>query len=75
VRGQRIVACIVSRDGGADPLSVRRFCASRLAPYKIPRTVIPLDAIPLTERGKTDRHRLHQLIDEHLRGVSGTGVL
>ena len=75
VRGQRIVACIVSRDGNTDPLSVRQFCAARLAPYKIPRTIIPVDCIPLTERGKTDRYRLQQLVDDHLRGVSGTGVL
>jgi long-chain acyl-CoA synthetase len=37
---------------------VRRFCAARLAPYKVPREVVFVDAIPLTARGKTDREAL-----------------
>lgn len=74
-RGQRIVACIVPHAESPDALSVRRFCAARLAPYKIPRTIVALDRIPLTERGKTDQRRLELLVEEHLRGVSGSGVL
>jgi acyl-CoA synthetase (AMP-forming)/AMP-acid ligase II len=74
-RGQRIVACIVPDTETPDTLSVRRFCAARLAPYKIPRTIIALDRIPLTERGKTDQRRLELMVAEHLRTASGTGVL
>ena len=55
-RGQQIVACIVADAGRRRRRStVRRFCAARLAPHKIPRSVVFLDAIPLTARGKTDR--------------------
>jgi acyl-CoA synthetase (AMP-forming)/AMP-acid ligase II len=56
-RGQQVVACVVPSAGLAAPRphDVRQFCAARLAPHKIPRTVIALDAIPLTPRGKTDR--------------------
>jgi acyl-coenzyme A synthetase/AMP-(fatty) acid ligase len=74
-RGQQIVACVVAP--GVDPgaLEVRQFCAARLAPYKIPRTVVVLDRIPLTDRGKTDRRRLESAVEEHLRGTSDTGVL
>ena len=74
-RGQRIVACLVATGDGPDVLSVRQFCASRLAPYKIPRTVVALDRIPLTERGKTDQRRLEEIVEQRLRQVPGTGVL
>lgn len=63
-RGEHVVACVVPRgDGGTiTALMVRQFCAERLAPHKIPRAVIFIDAIPLTARGKTDREALAALI-------------
>jgi long-chain acyl-CoA synthetase len=62
-RGQQLVACIVATESnGLTPLAVRRFCASRLAPYKVPRAVVFLDIIPLTPRGKTDRIALDELV-------------
>ena len=61
-RGQQIVACVVaSRAAGVSVFRLRRFCAARLAAHKIPRTVILLDAIPLTARGKTDRAALEAI--------------
>jgi long-chain acyl-CoA synthetase len=60
-RGQHLVACVVA-DGGVTALDVRRFCAARLAPHKVPRSVVFLDAIPLTARGKTDRTVLDDLV-------------
>lgn len=74
-RGQQIVACVVPRDGDRNVLTVRQFCAARLAPYKIPRIVIWLPDIPLTERGKTDRARLDAIVREHVSRTSVTGVL
>lgn len=74
-RGQRIVACIVPHAAMPGTVSVRRFCAARLAPHKIPRTIVRLDRIPLTERGKTDRRRLEAMVEEHLRAAAGTRVL
>jgi long-chain acyl-CoA synthetase len=59
-RGQQIVACIISRRLSS-ALDVRRFCAARLAPHKVPRTIVFLPALPLTSRGKTDRARLLSL--------------
>jgi acyl-CoA synthetase (AMP-forming)/AMP-acid ligase II len=63
-RGQQVVACVVARPGAPAPTAVeiRRFCATRLAAHKIPRTLVLLDAIPLTSRGKTDRSALQQLV-------------
>ena len=66
-RGQQLVACVVAANGVAPTaLEVRRHCAARLAPHKIPRTIVFLDAIPLTSRGKTDRAALDDLIRAHL---------
>ena len=74
-RGQQIVACIVA-DAGDDritTLTVRQFCATRLAAHKIPRTILFLGAMPLTVRGKTDRAALEDLVRAHL-GVEGSAL-
>ena len=66
-RGEQIVACIVAEPAGSiSELAVRRFCAARLAPYKIPRAVIFVDAIPTTPRGKVDRTALAGLVRARL---------
>jgi acyl-coenzyme A synthetase/AMP-(fatty) acid ligase len=63
-RGEHVVACVVLRahTGTMTALAIRQFCAERLAPHKIPRAVIFVDAIPMTARGKTDREALTALI-------------
>jgi acyl-CoA synthetase (AMP-forming)/AMP-acid ligase II len=65
-RGQQIVACIVPQAHTITTLEVRRYCASRLAAFKIPRGVIFLDAIPMTNRGKTDRAALDAIVRARL---------
>ena len=66
-RGQQIVACVVANSAsGVSVLSLRRFCAARLAAHKIPRTVVFLNAIPLTTRGKTDRAALQAIVRAQL---------
>ena len=73
-RGQQIVACIVAdTDDTLSTLSVRQFCAARLAAYKIPRTILFLSAMPLTLRGKTDRAALEDLVRARL-GVAGSAL-
>ena len=58
-RGEQIVACIVAERTGTIPaIAVRRYCAGRLAPHKIPRTIVFLETIPTTARGKVDRAAL-----------------
>jgi long-chain acyl-CoA synthetase len=56
-RGQQILACVISRRVSS-ALEVRQFCAARLPPHKVPRAIVFLPSLPLTERGKTDRGRL-----------------
>jgi acyl-CoA synthetase (AMP-forming)/AMP-acid ligase II len=66
-RGQQIVACIVADAAQRlSVLAVRRFCSARLASYKIPRTIVFLDALPLTARGKVDRTALDNLVRHRL---------
>jgi acyl-CoA synthetase (AMP-forming)/AMP-acid ligase II len=67
-RGQQIVACIVADpDARVGVIDVRRFCSARLASYKIPRSVVFLDALPITPRGKVDRAALDELVRHRLR--------
>jgi long-chain acyl-CoA synthetase len=68
LRGQHIVACIVPRTTELDAVAVRQFCAARLAPYKIPRSVLILRALPLTARGKLDRRALQALAEAEVAG-------
>jgi long-chain acyl-CoA synthetase len=74
-RGQQIAACIVPADGERNVLAIRQFCAARLAVYKLPRVIIWLDRIPVTERGKTDRVRLDALVREEIGRAGKTGML
>jgi acyl-CoA synthetase (AMP-forming)/AMP-acid ligase II len=68
-RGEHVVACIVLQPDHEPltALALRRLCAERLAPHKIPREVVFVDAIPLTARGKTDREALSALIRRRLK--------
>jgi long-chain acyl-CoA synthetase len=62
-RGEKLVACIVARDPGSlTPGVVRKRCADRLSPHKIPRDVVFLEALPVTSRGKLDRRELEVLV-------------
>jgi acyl-coenzyme A synthetase/AMP-(fatty) acid ligase len=59
-------ACVVRRNGAApasDGLAdeLRAWVRARLEPYKYPRDVVFLDALPRTHLGKVDRAALRQL--------------
>jgi acyl-CoA synthetase (AMP-forming)/AMP-acid ligase II len=62
LRGQRLVACIVTRDADLRPIDIRQHCAGRLAAHKIPRAFVLVDDLPRDARGKTDRRALEALI-------------
>jgi acyl-CoA synthetase (AMP-forming)/AMP-acid ligase II len=62
VRGQALGACLVS-GGTWDARTVRHALAARLAPYKLPRVVVVVEALPLTDRGKVDRRAIQQLLN------------
>jgi acyl-CoA synthetase (AMP-forming)/AMP-acid ligase II len=73
-RGQQVVACVVTRTDVA-AAAIRHFCVARLATHKVPRSVVRLESIPLTDRGKTDRAKLEALMREQLARSAGNGVL
>jgi O-succinylbenzoic acid--CoA ligase len=57
--GEAVVAAVVLRHGQRlDANEVRTFCAERLAPFKVPKAVEFLDALPRTQSGKLLRRKL-----------------
>jgi acyl-CoA synthetase (AMP-forming)/AMP-acid ligase II len=57
--GEAVVAVVVLRDGlDIEPDELRRFCAQRLASFKVPKSVEVTDALPRTPSGKLVRHQL-----------------
>ncbi|MCU6502642.1 amino acid adenylation domain-containing protein, partial [Rugamonas sp. A1-17] len=56
---KRLVAYYVSRDGGdADPAQLAAALARDLPDYMVPSSYLRLEAMPLTNNGKLDRHAL-----------------
>ena len=55
---------VVPRSRDLTPVQVRSYCAQKLSPYKIPRDLILLEAMPLTDRGKVDRKALEEMTKE-----------
>jgi len=57
--GERVAAVVVLQPGAdATPGSLRAFAAERLARFKVPRTVLILDAIPTGPTGKFQRNAM-----------------
>jgi len=61
-RGELLVACLVARGAPPSIFEVRQHCSRHLSPYKVPRWLLLLDALPRTERGKLDRRHLQELV-------------
>jgi malonyl-CoA/methylmalonyl-CoA synthetase len=64
--GERVVACVVARaghEGGCNEDAVRGFARERLAPYKVPRSVVVMAELPRNPVGKVVKPRLV----EHLK--------
>ena len=58
-RGQVVLAFAVLKEGAErDAEALRAFVKSELAPYKCPREIVFLDALPRTATGKLQRFRL-----------------
>jgi 2-aminobenzoate-CoA ligase len=58
-RGQVVVAFAVLKEGAErDADALRSFVKAELAPYKCPREIVFLDALPRTATGKLQRFRL-----------------
>ncbi|MGA5872424.1 AMP-binding protein [Streptomyces cinereoruber] len=66
LRGQVVVAYAVVRAGvprdASTAAALRAFVRARLAPYKSPREIVFLDALPRTATGKLQRFRLREAV-------------
>jgi 2-aminobenzoate-CoA ligase len=64
-RGQIVKAFVVLQDGvsggGVKAAELQEFVKQRIAPYKYPRAVEFLPALPRTNTGKLQRYRLRSL--------------
>ncbi|MEU1130051.1 AMP-binding protein [Streptomyces sp. NPDC005900] len=59
LRGHVVVAYVVPREGAPrDAEKLREFVRTELVPYKCPREIVFLDALPRTATGKLQRFRL-----------------
>jgi fatty-acyl-CoA synthase len=67
--GEEIAAFVIAGEGAQlDVESVREFCQGKIAHYKIPRYVIPVDEFPLTVTGKVQKFKLRE------RGIALLGL-
>lgn len=61
LRGERVQALVVLREGRtATPGDLRGFCRGVLAPYKVPRSIVFVDALPTTRYGRVARGGLQE---------------
>ncbi|WP_067716331.1 non-ribosomal peptide synthetase [Nocardia yamanashiensis] len=64
LRGDQLVAYLVSDDAELDVTAVKAGLAGRLAPYMVPAAFVVLDEIPFTANGKLDRRALPEPVFE-----------
>jgi fatty-acyl-CoA synthase len=59
--GEEVAAFVIARvPGTLDPEAVREFCRGKIAHYKIPRYVIPVEEFPMTVTGKVQKFKLRE---------------
>jgi long-chain acyl-CoA synthetase len=71
VRGERLVAWVRRAEPSLDAAALRAACAMRLAPHKIPRSMVLTDETPANSRGKVSRREVEELVRQAIdRGES-----
>lgn len=66
--GEEVCLCVVPREGAVpDTAELRAILTTRLAEYKVPKYIVPLDELPKTVTGKVRPAELAQLIAERLK--------
>jgi len=67
VMGEVAAAYIIPRPGETiDPQEIVEFCVGEIANFKVPRYVVVLDVLPMTQSGKVQKFRLRELADRAL---------
>ncbi|MEX2626529.1 MAG: AMP-binding protein [Ilumatobacteraceae bacterium] len=69
--GEELMAWIKPRPGAApDAVTIREFCAGRIAHYKIPRYVKLVDEFPMTVTGKVRKVEMREIATADLRDAA-----
>jgi 2-aminobenzoate-CoA ligase len=75
-RGQVVAAYVVLRPGVVADEAMRAALQDhvkrQIAPYKYPRRIVFVDALPRTETGKLQRFRLRQMASQSTNGTGAT---
>jgi malonyl-CoA/methylmalonyl-CoA synthetase len=69
--GERVVAAVVAapgREADCTPEAVRAFGKSRLAPFKVPKDVVVVSALPRNAMGKVQKPAIVEHVERRLRG-------
>ena len=70
--GEDVAAAVVLRDGAAvTTAQLRIFVGERLAPYKVPRRVVVVEALPRGRTGKIERTNLAATLGLDVPAASG----
>ena len=64
-----LVAIVRKPGGGVDAQQIAAWCRERLAPIKVPRYVVFVDALPLTPTHRVAKYRLREDATLHARAV------
>jgi fatty-acyl-CoA synthase len=65
--GEEIAAFVVVRGSATlDTDAIRDYCSGRIAHYKIPRYVLPVEEFPMTVTGKIQKFKLREQAIEQL---------
>lgn len=59
--GERVAVAVVARSGGLDADTLLAWARERLAPYKVPRDVAFIDALPCNAMGKVTKQAIREL--------------
>jgi malonyl-CoA/methylmalonyl-CoA synthetase len=65
--GDRVVACVVARQGqeaACDEDTLRGFARERLSPYKVPKRVVVMPALPRNALGKVIKRELVRILTQ-----------
>jgi len=69
--GQRVCAAVVAADELEDVEELRAFVAERLAPFKVPKDILIVDALPRNAMGKVTKSEVTALFAPRDDGPSG----
>jgi acyl-CoA synthetase (AMP-forming)/AMP-acid ligase II len=68
--GEQVGACVVARGAPLDGAVLEKFLAGRIAHFKIPRTWLFVDEVPMTASGKIRRNVVRSQMADTVRNVT-----